>query len=1149
MGFWFAYFLGAFTFIPLLLISILLFAYISFPTVFSDPDPGPVRLPTDDDKLFVSAEDVLKRKNSNQDKDKDGQQATPEPKDVASGYFAVTREYVPGGVNGKPPERPTPNGNTATESPSVYQTMYRSLFERKPAATSNVSTNAKGKNVFFVVLRHGHLMLYDDTEQVEVRHVISLTHHTVSIYGGEGEVIPEGELYIKRNAIRLSRKENSSKNGTTLSKPFFLFSENCSDKEDFYFALVKNQEREESKDGQTSPSKPLGFETKHIISLVQRLHSTEEDLQTRWLNGLVGRVFLALYRTSEVEEHIRSKVTKKIARVKRPAFLSNIIVQKIDCGEGAPFITNPKMKELTADGEFSVEGDVKYAGNFRIEISTVVTLSFGNRFKPRQVPLVLAVVFKKLEGHAILRLKPPPSNRFWFTFSEMPKMDIAVEPIVSSRQITWNLVLRPIENRIKEVIAETLVSPNWDDLPFIPTDAEPLRGGLWESMRAGSWKKAAETSDGHVKGSVEDAEKQDKSHEDGGGEGVVNPLTEQEKSMSMPMLVEQEPRPPPPAAKPRRSISLVSSSPPIIDEDKAMSSGLESVAQIPTQRSKGRRSASIGTPMSISSTPVVATTTVNASAERQEPKYDNDRSDAVSSVMSITRSRSSSGSGPTGGGGSPFQTPYGSPNMNNSTTSGLGLSPSPSVTTIDTGSVTTAATTIATGDSKSMNSTTSLRSNGSTETTRSTSTAGDNLKTRLGTFRSNFSFPKAFNTNINNNNNANNTNNQANPANAKDGDKKNEQAIGPTDMTNPPTGLTPNTSLNPEKTAFATTMASTGLAIKKWYINSRKKDESVNNNGNSNTAPTVVESGFHPASELTSPEALGISEAELKPYPTEAPPKTDLRDRIRGFGSMDLGNGIFGGGNSGNSSSSNVAGDEGDKDKDSVKANGGSVKYKYPVPPWEIPTPPPKRPPATTAPIDVPKRRLPPPVLPPRGGGHPNGLHGRTMSSASAHSVALALNRAHGVSAAEEGEQMMVVAAPVGDPLTPGTPVGEEVQFTGVYFGGESPEEKKKAAGSNTTPTGEKEKEKNKVELPEYDGESGGRGLSAGTSGASVRSGSSKGSRGSSESNRWEARERPGGRRTGAEADEAPSSRSWTTEEEEWRWRNRLVSEITGEEG
>ncbi|EPS36857.1 hypothetical protein H072_9586 [Dactylellina haptotyla CBS 200.50] len=1141
MGFWFAYFLGAFTFVPFVCSLIFALAYYTFPTVFQDQSPkGPLRLPTDDDKVFASTDDVsrLKRNNS---QDGDGT-STPQPesKDVAAGYFAVTREYVPGGVNGKPPERPTPNGNLPTESPSVYQTMYRSLFERKPAATASVSTNTKGKNVFFVVLRHGHLMLYDDSEQVEVRHVISLTHHTASIYGGEGEIIPEGELYIKRNAIRLSRREtfgpSAITNATSMTKPFFLFSENCSDKEDFYFALVKNQEREDSKDGQVPPSRPLGFETKHIISLVQRLHSSEEDLQTRWLNGLVGRLFLALYRTNEVEEHIRSKITKKIARVKRPAFLSNIIVQKIDCGEGAPFITNPKMRELTADGEFSIEGDVKYAGNFRIEISTVATLSLGNRFKPRQVPLVLAVVFKKLEGHAIVRLKPPPSNRFWFTFSEMPKMDVAVEPIVSSRQITWSLVLRPIENRIKEVIAETVVSPNWDDIPFVPTLDEPLRGGLWESMRAGSWKNA----DLPAKGSVEDAEKNDKAHEENDGVDTppsLNTLLEQEKSMSMPVLIGIEPEPKA-TNKPRRSASSAST-PPAVDEDKAVSSGLDSPSRTPTQRHKSRRSASIGTPISMPASAVVGTTTVTANAERQEPKYDDDKSDAVSSVLSITKSRSSSVSGPAGD-----QTPYGSPTLNDSAT---GLSPSSaSVTTIETGSMTPATT--ATGDSKSVKS---WKSMASTDTNKTTNTAAENLKTRLGTFKSNFSnisFPKAFNNNSNGNGNTSN--------NPKGSTSPGESAA---------TG-SPQPSLNPEKNAFAT-FASTTVALKKWYINTRNKNEAGsatsggNGNGNPAAGSTIVESGFHPVSEMeNAAQAIGIAvpDDDVKPEPVEAPPTAILSNKAWQFGNADVPAEIVPSNNSTASLPANlgsppppaVTADSTDRknsdsgSESSGKSNPGSVRYKYPVPPWEIPQAPAKR----TAPIEVPKRKaLPPPLLPPR---QPGGISGRAISSSSSSKP---------MSMAGEQQEMMVIAAPVGDPTSnPATPGEPEIPLQGVYLGSESPEERRMGSGRGAALRAEWERknsadEKGKardsrLELPDYDGEGVARRLSS--SGASVRSNGSRGSRGSTESSRWEMKDRPYGRRTTSyEEDQAPTSRSWKSEEEDWRLRNRLVSEITGEEG
>lgn len=79
--------------------------------------------------------------------------------DVAAGYFAVCREYVPGGINGKPPERTTPAGSViATESPSVYQSMYRSIFDRNKSFTPTLDgANGKSKrarNIFYVVLRY-----------------------------------------------------------------------------------------------------------------------------------------------------------------------------------------------------------------------------------------------------------------------------------------------------------------------------------------------------------------------------------------------------------------------------------------------------------------------------------------------------------------------------------------------------------------------------------------------------------------------------------------------------------------------------------------------------------------------------------------------------------------------------------------------------------------------------------------------------------------------------------------------------------------------------------------------------------------------------------------------------------------------------------
>ncbi|KAK3365135.1 hypothetical protein B0T24DRAFT_712703 [Lasiosphaeria ovina] len=477
-----AYIVGGITFIPLVVAAVLTHAYLTFP---NRDDARQKNDAAGDGNLVQPGDDVDGLKAAQKDDTKSPRTNHHDP-DVAAGYFAVCREYTPMGINAKPIERSTPVGSAtvAAPSPSVYQTMYRSIFDRKPgpgpldSKTSGSQRPKKAGNVFYVVLRHGHLMLFDDDEQLEVRHVVSLAHHDVSIYSGEANM-PEGELFIKRNAICLSRKTDGAELGpdTQLSKPFFLFSENCSAKEDFYFALLRNQEQ--SFAAGSKPPSPLGFDVKNIISLVQKLHSSEEHMQTRWLNAIIGRVFLGVHKTKDMENFIREKLTKKISRVKRPAFLSNIAIKAIDTGESAPYITNPRLRDLTVEGECGVEADVRYTGNFRIEVAATARIDLGSRFKAREVNLVLAVVVRKLEGHMLFKIKPPPSDRLWFSFQQAPKIEMTIEPIVSTRQITYTVILRQIENRIKEVITETLVLPFWDDMPFFNTEQKKWRGGIF----------------------------------------------------------------------------------------------------------------------------------------------------------------------------------------------------------------------------------------------------------------------------------------------------------------------------------------------------------------------------------------------------------------------------------------------------------------------------------------------------------------------------------------------------------------------------------------------------------------------------------------------------------------------------------------------
>lgn len=152
------YLLGGITFLPLLVAAVLAHAYLTLPyRADADASQSPA---TGDDDLIQPGDDLDALKAAQKDEAK----ARPlqHDSDVAAGYFAVCREYTPMGINAKPIERSTPVGSAtvAAPSPSVYQTMYRSIFDRKPGPGPLDNKNGvsqrpkKAGNVFYVVLRY-----------------------------------------------------------------------------------------------------------------------------------------------------------------------------------------------------------------------------------------------------------------------------------------------------------------------------------------------------------------------------------------------------------------------------------------------------------------------------------------------------------------------------------------------------------------------------------------------------------------------------------------------------------------------------------------------------------------------------------------------------------------------------------------------------------------------------------------------------------------------------------------------------------------------------------------------------------------------------------------------------------------------------------
>ncbi|KAJ3318190.1 hypothetical protein HDV06_000777 [Boothiomyces sp. JEL0866] len=312
----------------------------------------------------------------------------------------------------------------------------------------------------FGVLKHKTLFLYTDEKQVECAKVILIPQYKILLHP---DTLTDHELFIRHNPIVLMAYDEAMLN---MDRELYIYTPTSSEKEDWFIMLRRASKLPAFADSAAlsmfyQEVDPVRQHVEAMKKLVANTTSdSEELLATAWLNALV-----------DGDENA--------------SFLGDIVIREVDVGNSLPVLSNPKLVNISVDGDMLIEMDIDYTGGVRVEAATQASLSvpaWDAYMKPITVPIVVAVKINKFSARVLFKIKPFwESNRIWFGFYRQPelKLELEVEPIISNKLIKIQMVNQVIERRIKQSLEAYVMLPNMDDLSF--WDFEDLNGSPFKS--------------------------------------------------------------------------------------------------------------------------------------------------------------------------------------------------------------------------------------------------------------------------------------------------------------------------------------------------------------------------------------------------------------------------------------------------------------------------------------------------------------------------------------------------------------------------------------------------------------------------------------------------------------------------------------------
>ncbi|PWA01905.1 hypothetical protein BB558_001978 [Smittium angustum] len=403
---------------------------------------------------------------------------------------------------------------------STLQSVKTNDFD-KQNSTGNPKKNGKSKNseeilekktrnskcLYFVSLKGKTLFLYSNEDKVEGLGTIVLTEYNIELMSADG--FGENRIYSKKLPILLKRKNATEKQTaesesltsnisadtgrsiTSSNIEYFLFAPKSVIKEDWYIYMSQAvlDGNNDEKLAYKRKCYNISFEQakKHISDVYTYQTETQSNKtdglhpDTRnsvfhdlWLNMLVSRIGLGIIKTKKIRHLLIENIKKKFSNLKFPSLIQEIHVVDLVMGDNVPTFSNTTLLSAENDGRVSVETNFDYNGGLSVLLQVDVKLM------NLKLPIKIRMDIKKVKGTLIILIKQPPSNRIWIGFSEMPDIDMNLEPTILQKQINYNRITSALKSKLLESFASGFVLPNMSDSIFY-TPGHNSNGGIFES--------------------------------------------------------------------------------------------------------------------------------------------------------------------------------------------------------------------------------------------------------------------------------------------------------------------------------------------------------------------------------------------------------------------------------------------------------------------------------------------------------------------------------------------------------------------------------------------------------------------------------------------------------------------------------------------